>query len=130
MKKLLISLMVVTLLLAAAMPAMAARGPQPPFKNRGGQFNLTGFITAIDGTTVAVRVVAGNPIVKPVIGQTISIQTTAQTRFLLQKEDGTATPITFDYLEVGQGISVQGVLVNEVWTANRITVGADLEHIP
>jgi uncharacterized membrane protein len=130
MKKLLISLLVVTLLLTAAAPALAARGPQPPFKNRGALFNLTGFITAIDGTTVTVQVVAGNPIVKPFIGQTVNIQTTAQTRFLLQNADGTATPITFDYLEVGQGISVQGQLINEVWTANRITVGAKLEHIP
>ncbi len=130
MKKLLISLLVVTLLLTAAAPALAARGPQPPFKNRGGLFNLTGFITAIDGATVTVQVVAGNPIVKPFIGQTVNIQTTAQTRFLLQNESGTATPITFDYLEVGQGISVQGMLVNEMWTANRITVGAKLEHVP
>jgi len=128
MKKLLISLLVVTVLLASAMPAMAARGPQPPIRNRGGWFTLTGFITAIDGTTVTVRVVGGNPVAHPVIGQAVAIQTTAQTRFLLKNADGTTTPITLGDLEVGQGVSVQGVLTNEAWTANRITVGASLEH--
>jgi hypothetical protein len=39
-------------------------------------------------------------------------------------------PITFADLAVGQKVSVSGTVANNVWTVARITVGADLIHLP
>ena len=129
MKKSLVVLMVVVLLAVRAVPAFAARGvpPQPPTPNKGGQFTLAGTITAIDGNVVTVTVVGGNPIVKPYVGQTVSLQTNSATRFLLTSETGTIV-ITLADLQVGQNVSAQGKLANGTWTANRITAGAKIEH--
>lgn len=128
MKKSLIVVLAVALLLVAAMPALAAGGPQPPVQNRGGWFTVAGFINAIDGNTLTVQVVSANTVGKPFIGQAVAIQTTAQTRFLLKNPDGTSAVITLADLIVGQGVSLQGVLSDGVWTANRVTANALLEH--
>ena len=129
MKKSLVVLMVVVLLAMSAVPAFAAKGvpPQPTAPNKGGQFTLVGTIAAIDGSVVSVTVVSGNPIAKPYIGQTVALQTTAATRFLLTTPTGTVV-ITLADLQVGQNVSAQGKLASGVWTANRITTGALIEH--
>lgn len=129
MKKSLVVLMMVALLLAIAVPALAAKGtpPQPPLRNQGGMFTLAGKITAIDGTVVTVQVVSGNPIAKPYVGQAVALQTTTATRFLQTTASGTVV-ITLAELHVGQNVSAQGKLSNGVWTANRITVGAKIIH--
>ena len=129
MKKSLVVLMVVALFLVSAVPALAARGqpPQPPARNRGGMFTLAGTITAIDGTVVTVQVVGGNPLVKPYVGQTLALQTLESTRFLQVTATGTVV-ITLADLAVGQNVSAQGSLVNNVWVTGRITVGAKIIH--
>lgn len=63
------------------------------------------------------------------IGYDLTVRTTAATRFLLKTPSGTV-PITFADLRVGQNVSVYGTLANGVWTASRITVGADLSCLP
>lgn len=129
MKKSLVVLMVVALLAVGAVPAFAAKGiqPQPPAPNKGGLFTLVGTIAAIDGSVVTVKVVSGNPVAKPYVGQNVALQTTAATRFLLTTPTGTVV-ITLADLQVGQNVSAQGKLADGVWTADRITAGAKIIH--
>ncbi len=129
MKKSLVVLMVVVLLAMSAAPVFAAKGvpPQPPLGNKGEQFTLAGSITAIQGNVVTVKVVSGNPAVKPFVGQNVALQTTAATRFLLTTPTGTVV-ITLADLQVGQNVSAQGKLASGVWTADRITAGAKIIH--
>ena len=90
-------------------------------------FTLAGKITAINGNVVTVQVVSGNPIARPYVGQTVALQTTAATRFLQVTASGTVV-ITLADLQVGQNVSAQGKLANNVWTTDRITVGAKIIH--
>lgn len=123
------ALLLLTLVIVAAMatPALAA-GKTPPKRQ---PFNLVGRITAVDtgAATVTVEVLRGNRVVKPFIGKTVTIQTDAATRFLKKTDTGTV-PITLADLQVGDAVSVQGRLAGDVWTANRITVGASLTGLP
>jgi hypothetical protein len=128
MKKVWIALLVLVVLVATAMPALAAGGP-PPVCCKSGSFTLAGVITAINGTAITVQVTGGNPIVREYVGQTLALQTTSSTRYLLKTDTGTV-PITFADLAVGQKVSVSGTVANNVWTVARITVGADLIHLP
>jgi len=128
MKKVTIALLVLVVLVATAMPALAAGGP-PPVRGKSGSFTLAGVITAINGTAVTVQVTGGNPIVREYVGQILALQTTSRTRFLL-KTDAGIVPITFADLAVGQKVSASGTVANNVWTATRITVGAALVHLP
>lgn len=138
MKKLFVLTLVLALLAITALPAFAAGGA--PTGNGGGDsgkgskapFALAGTIANLDPIThtVTVTVVCGNKLVKPYVGQNLNIQTTETTRFLLRNADGTVTPITFADLAVGQKVSSNGQLANNVWTAGRITVGADLTCLP
>ncbi len=124
MKKSLVMLLVSALLLLYALPAMAAGGGSPA---RSGAFTVAGNITAINGSAVTIAVAAGNPITQPYIGQSLEVQTTAATRFLLKTDAGTVA-ISLADLEVGQNVSAQGQVANNLWTATRITVGAGLIH--
>jgi len=127
MKKLTVALLVLVVLMATAMPALAASSTPSVYKS--GSFTLTGVITAINGTAVTVQVTGGNPIVRPYVGQVLTLQTTGSTRYLL-KTDASVVPITFADLAVGQKVSASGTVANNVWTAARITVGAALIHLP
>lgn len=120
-------LVTVLILTMAATPALAA-GKTPPKRQ---PFNLVGRITAVDtgAATVTVEVLRGNRVVKPFIGKTVTIQTDAATRFLKKTDTGTV-PITLADLRVGDAVSVQGRLAGDIWTANRITVGASLAGLP
>ncbi len=141
MKKLSVLLLVLTLLVVSTVPAFAAGGP-PPGKGggvvsgvgKGGNppFALAGTIASLDAQakTVTVSVVCGNLLVKPYFGQNLVLQTTDATRFLLHNPGGYATPITFSDLVIGQKVSVNGLYASDVWTAGRITVGADLNCLP
>jgi hypothetical protein len=95
-------------------------------------YEFSGTITAVDDVNYAitVSVVCGNSLANPYIGQEVTVQTTSTTRFLLQNADGTVTPITFDYLEVGQNVSSHASLVDGTFMATRITSGASLSCRP
>jgi hypothetical protein len=108
---------------ATAMPTLAAGGP-PPVRGKSGSLTLAGVITA-----VMVQVTGSNPMVREYVGQTLGLQTTSSTRYLLKTDTGTV-PITFADLTIGQKVSASGMVANNVWTAMRITVGADLIHLP
>ncbi len=137
MKRLSVILLVLTLLVMSTVPAIAAGKPST-VSGRGAAygsgvsgnppFALAGTIAGLDAQakTVTVTVACGNTLVKPYIGQNVVIQTNDATRFLLRNPGGHATPITFNDLAIGQKVSVNGQYTNNVWTAGRITVGADL----
>ena len=80
---------------------------------------------------VTVRVLKGNKLVHPYIGQNLALATTSSTRYLY-KSSATAIPtaIALADLKVGSSVSVNGVTANGVWTASRITVGASLSCFP
>jgi hypothetical protein len=134
MKRLIVLAAVFLLLMATSVPSLAAGSQAPDFgKGQGRQtvFNLVGKITELNSDgTITVQAVAGNRPVKPYIGKTLDIQTSEATRFLLRQVDDTALPITYGNLAVGQAVSVHGMLANSVWTATRVTVGAELKHLP
>jgi hypothetical protein len=143
MKKLTVLTLVVIMLALSVVPAFAKNGPSvgKGFGNgscgsgiQSGMgvstpYALSGVISALDaGTrTVSVTVACGNRLAQPYIGQVVTLQTTDSTRFLLRNADGTATLITFADLAVGQNISSHGSLVENTWTAIRVTSGALLE---
>jgi len=95
-------------------------------------YTFSGTITAVDDVNLAITidVVCGNRQANPYIGQQVTLQTTSTTRFLLRNADGTVTPITFDYLEVGQNVSSHASLADDIFTATRITSGALLNCLP
>ncbi len=135
MKKLVVITLLVALSLITVMPALAARGPQagPVSRMSADQiaFTAAGTISSLDGAaqTVTFQVVTGSPAVKPLIGQDLTVQTDAATRFLLITSSGTVA-VSFADLAVGQKISVQGYAGEGTWTAQRITIGAHLIHQP
>ncbi len=157
MKKLFVLVLVLTLLSVMATPAFAAGGPPGGNGNGSGgsggngsggdgngseageinrirkmPFALAGTIASLDPATrtVTVAVVSGNTLVKPYLGQNLVLQTTDLTRFLLRNPDGVATPIAYKDLAIGQNVSAIGQPVDNVWTASRITVGAELTNQP
>jgi len=125
MKKLLFVLLLVTMLFAGATPAFAANADAA--RRRGTLFTFSGRIAAIEGSTVTVTVYTGSAVVRPYLGETLAIETTASTRFLRKIPDCTIT-ITLDDLVVGDKVSVQGSVATGVWTATRITADANLIH--
>lgn len=145
MKKLTVITLLVIMLALSAVPAFA-KGPVnanqgTPAGSCGGVQNsfgvrtpyaLSGTISALNGEahTVTVTVACGNRLAKPYVGQEVTLQTSAATRFLLHNADGTVTPISFDDLAVGQNVSSHGTLVDGVWTAVRVTTGALLNCLP
>ncbi len=138
MKKLFVLTIVLALVALTVVPALAAGSPPEAkgcvngFCLQKAPFALVGTIANLDPDTrtVTVTVVCGNLLVKPFIGENLTLQTTDATRFLQRVPGSTAIPITFEDLAVGQKVSSYGVLVNGIWTAGRITVGAKLNCLP
>ncbi|MEZ0397116.1 MAG: DUF5666 domain-containing protein [Anaerolineales bacterium] len=139
MKKFSVILLVLVLALALVAPAAAAgNGPGSGGSGNGngqqgprGTFAITGTITAIGPNTVTVQVYRGNTLVQPYLGTPVTVTVTAGTRYLFKSSSAaTATAITFADLRVGNPVSVNGTLANNVWTASRITVGASLSCLP
>jgi hypothetical protein len=140
MKKYLVLALVIALLTMSVVPAFAAE--EGPIRSRNGDgggyrygyppFALAGEIVSIDAEarTVTVEAICGNIVVRPYIGDEVTLTTNDMTKFLLRNPDATATPITFDDLKVGDQISAHGRLVEGVWKTTRITVGALLACIP
>lgn len=89
-------------------------------------YDLSGTIAALDeyNRTVTISVICGSRMEYPYIAQDVTLVTTDATRFLLRSEDGTAIPITFGDLAVGQDVSSHITLVDGVFTAIRITSDA------
>lgn len=128
MKKSVVMLLVLMLMVVSVTPSLAAGGP-PVGRGVNGAFTLAGTMTAISGTTVTVNVASVSGPNKTGMGQAVVLQTDANTRFLLKTATG-VVPITLADLQVGQKVSVSGTIADGVWTASRITVGANLIHYP
>ncbi len=144
MKKFAVLTLVVVMLALSVVPAFA-KGPAQARGTGMGTctgtqagagvstpYALSGTISAMDAEnrTVTVTVVCGNRLAKPYVGQDVTLLTTSATRFLLRNADGTITPITFEDLVVGQNVSSHGTLVDNVFTAVRVTSGALLNCLP
>ncbi len=125
MKKLFVVALALLIALTAVGPAFAAGGGR-------GTFSLVATISAIDPVSgaVTVTVIKGNTLVKLYIGQNLMMTTTASTRYLY-KSSLIAVPVTISFadLKAGDAVSVGGILVNNIWTATRITSGASLTCI-
>jgi len=126
MKKLFALALILALLAVAVVPVLAAG------KSRSNPFAVSGLIASVDPSTQTITVVVacGNKLVKPFIGQNLTIHISEATRLLLYNPDGVATPVEFAYLTAGQKVNLNGQLANNLWTANRITVGADYICLP
>lgn len=132
MKKTLVLLLVLIFAFAAVFPADAAGnnpGTGQGQKGPRGTFAMTGYITAIGSNTVTIQVYRGNNLVKPYIGQMLTVMVTSSTRYIF-KNGTTSTPIKFTDLKVGDPVSANGTVANGVWTTKRITVGASLSCLP
>jgi hypothetical protein len=136
MKKITVLFIVIVLSFALVVPALAqGKGPHAGGGNgiatgftqqkSGGQFTMVGTITTIGTNTVTINVISGNKLAEPNKGSAVTVAVTAQTRYLFTN-GLTTTTISFSDLNVGQPVSVSGTLVNNIWTASRITVGASL----
>lgn len=123
MKRWFLFALLFVMMFAAVLPVSAAgNGPRS-------NFTFVGRIAETGDGTVTIEVLRGNKLAQPNIDQPLTVVVTDSTRFLLN--DGTVVmPITFADLEVGDPVSVHGILVSGVWTASRITVGAQLIHFP
>lgn len=123
MKKFMLFVLTFVLLLVAVTPVAAA--PDAPVKS--GIFSAIGKITEIGENTVTIKVVAGNYLVKPYKGQTLTITMTPTTRYLY-KVGTLVTPSTFADLAVGDPVSIRGKLTADgIWYALRVTEGANLK---
>ncbi|MBN2388306.1 MAG: hypothetical protein JXB85_14920 [Anaerolineales bacterium] len=141
MKKTLVLMVTLVLVFALATPVLA--GGKGPGTGSGGQgsgqgqqdtrgtFAITGTITAIGANTVTVQVYRGNTLVQPFLGTPVTVTVSSATRYLFKSStSATATAITFADLRVGNPVSVNGTVANDIWTATRITVGASLSCLP
>jgi hypothetical protein len=144
MKRTLILLVVLMLTFAMVIPAAAGNGPggggngagtgTGPGTGQGqkgprGTFAIVGTIAAIGTDTVTIDVVRGNKLVQPYLGTQVTVTVTSRTRYLY-KDGTTITTIGLADLLVGQPVSVNGTVANNVWTVSRITVGASLSCLP
>ncbi|MBM3151155.1 MAG: hypothetical protein FJZ96_02945 [Chloroflexi bacterium] len=138
MKKILLPMFVLILLAVSVIPVSAAgKGPGGSGgvqqKSPRGTFAITGTVSAIDAVngTVTVQALRGNKLVQPYLNTLVTVNTIAKTRYLYKSSlTATATAITFADLEVGDPVSVNGLLANNIWTATRVTVGATLACLP
>ncbi len=154
MKKITVITIVFVMLALSVVPAFAAGGPanglgtgngictnHPAGLGTGSQarygaqmagfgvrtpYALSGTITSLDpqAQAVTLEVSCGNRLAYPYVAKQVTLQTTQATRFLLRNADTTATPITLAELVVGETVSSHGSLVDGVFTASRVTMGA------
>jgi hypothetical protein len=131
-RKLAVLLLVALVALIAATPALAAgrsRGNERQYGEGGSPerrqiqqyFSLVGVITALDGDTITVEVYHGNRIIRPYIGEELTIKLTSSTRYR-QWQPGGCIPISFDGVAVGDTASIQGTVSDDIFTAQRVPV--------
>jgi hypothetical protein len=94
-----------------------------------GTFVIVGNVAKIGTNSVTIEVLRGNRLGQAYIGTQVTLTVSPQTIFL-SMNGSTITQISFADLQVGQRVSVNGIVTNNVWTVYRITVGALLSCIP
>lgn len=156
MKKIFVPFLLVTMLALAVLPAAAGNGPDGGGPGRGpmepqctpqpepygqgtmttyrqssphGVFAVVGTITTLDATTgtITLTVMRANKLAQPYLSLDITVATDEKTRFLYKETTtSVATVITFDDLQVGDIVSIRGLVAEDVFTASRVTKGAKL----
>jgi hypothetical protein len=135
-KRLAILVLAAVVILVAVVPTLAAgpgaggkqqlherrMGPQPFRQN----FALVGTITGLGGDTITVQVQSGNRLVKEYIGEQLTVRVTENTAYHQWTVNG-CVPSDFGSISVGQTVSIQGVLIEQVYVAQRVTVDVPLE---
>jgi hypothetical protein len=92
-------------------------------------FTVNGEISAIGTDTVTIIMTCGNKTAQVYIGSQVTVTVTPQTRYNM--EVGTTdTQILFSDLLAGQLVSLNGTVVDNIWTVRRITVVSALDCIP
>jgi len=123
MKKAVLLILLVILLATSVTPALADGGGGQ--HRTGKRFALVGVVTAKNDETqtLTVEVLMGNRLVKPYIGQELTISTTERTRYR-RYGDPKGVFITFGDIEVDDGVAVGGVYLaaTNTFVADRITV--------
>jgi hypothetical protein len=126
-KALWLAVTVAALLAMTAVPAMAG-GDNNRHRWQGTRFGLVGEVTAVDAgaQTITVEVHAGSWLIEDYVGQELTVTTDDETRFL-RFADPTCEFITFDDVQVGDYVSVNGIVQEgDVFLAKRVTV--DVPH--
>jgi hypothetical protein len=129
-------ILAVLLVLVAASPALAA-GPahqnrhEIQNRNKAGVdvgtmpgrplFALTGTVASVGADSITVLVYNGNRFVKPYFGQELVVLVTENTRYWQWTPEG-CVPIGFGDVQVGDTTSMQGLVSDETFTAQRVTV--------
>jgi hypothetical protein len=158
MKKVLLPLILVVLLAVAVIPASAGNGPgsgpggqpgnpavipQPDPKGQGtmtifrqssprGSFAIVGTITAIDPIekTITLTVLRANYLARTYVNMELTVITTETTKFLYKVTmDTPAIATTFDELAIDDVVSINGISVDDIFTAKRVTEGASLKSL-
>jgi hypothetical protein len=119
-KKLVTLAMIALVALLAVTPALASEsgvnGGSPQ------HFSVLGTITAIDGDTITLYVLEGSRLVRPYIGQALTVQMTPATLYYEWTPDG-LVPITFGDVGVGDMTNVHGTVAEDGdFTAGRVTL--------
>lgn len=84
-------------------------------------FALTGTITALDAASITVLVHNGNRFAKPYIGMDLMVLLTEDTGYWAYTPGG-CIPISLEDLEVGDSASVKGMVIDDTFSAQRVTV--------
>jgi hypothetical protein len=138
MKKLVVLLAVLVMVFTLTIPAAASgfgpgggmgsaiTGGQPGGR---GTFVIVGKITEIGTASVTIDVLRGNRLGQSAIGTQVTMTITPKTLFF-SRNGSTITQISFADLKVGEQVSVNGIIANNVWTVYRVTVGALLSCLP
>jgi hypothetical protein len=137
MKKFAVLLAVLVMVFAFTIPAAAngfgpgggmGSGSGVGSQGSRGALVIVGTITNLGTNSVTIDVVRGSRLGQTYLGTTVTATVSPQTLFFYR--DGTTiTQISFGDLLVGQQVSVSGIVTNNVWMINRITVGALLSCI-
>lgn len=125
-KQVWLGLVVAFLLAVAVMPVMAEGGKQQ-MQWQGNVFALVGEVTAVDAAakTITVEVYSGNQLVKAYIDEELTIVTNEDTMFL-RYDAAKCQVLTFADVEVGDYVSVNGNVLNDLFVAKRVTVDVPL----
>ena len=129
-KTLWLGLLVVAVLAMTIAPALAGGDKNRQHWRSGDRFALVGEVTAVDADelTITVRVWMGSGLVKEYLDEELTITTTAETRFR-RFDDPPCEFITFEDVEVGDFVSVAGVVADDLFLAQRVTVDVPLEDL-
>ena len=133
-KTLWLGLLVVAVLAMTIAPALAGGDKNRQHWRSGDRFALVGEVTAVEvddadaKKTITVQVWMGSGLVKEYIDDELTITTTEETLF--RRYDALPCEfITFEDVELDDFVSVAGVVADDLFLAQRVTVDVPLEDL-